>query len=70
LESSLHIPVQAFAAVLLTLLRLQDQGLPSLANPLGGMRLAPAAEGPGMHHPHPRHGGQRPGLLSSYISSR
>jgi hypothetical protein len=27
--------VQAFAAVLLTLLRLQDQGLPSLANPLG-----------------------------------
>ena len=34
--------------------------------PVGSSSGIPAAEGPGMHHPHPRHSGQRPGLLSSY----
>jgi hypothetical protein len=40
-----------------------------MASPLGGMRLAPAADGPGTRHPHSRECRQVPGVFERLTGS-
>jgi hypothetical protein len=42
---------------------LASPGSPSMASPLGGMRLAPAADGPGRRYPRPRQCRRIPGVI-------